>query len=176
MLAAYLGGVQQRWNGRGATQIPEQRQRFVAVIMRAHDAHLRNATIIQRLDILPSRRSERVVRAAPSTFREDIFFRIRTREQRKLGYPKKVRSTGRGIESCGSIKSARKELYGPLLTHHGTQPTQPGEAFASQALLNRPNKEIVERSAFETNGTSDDSHLRLNILFTDPYDITWSQL
>ena len=72
---------------------------IVAVTMRAH-AHLRDAPVIQRLDILPSRRRKRVVRATPSSFCEGIFFCIRTREQRKLGDPKKVRDTCWGIDPC----------------------------------------------------------------------------
>ena len=111
VLATYLGGVtymewKESHTNSGATS--ENRGRLMA----DHHAHLRNSPVIQRLDILPSRRSKRVMCAAPSSFRKGIFFCISAREQRKLGDPKKVWGTRWGIgpytvkksgESKGSI-------------------------------------------------------------------------
>ena len=99
VLAAYLGGVtymewKESHTNSGATS--ENRGRLMA----DHHAHLRNASVIQRLYILPSRRCKRVMRATPSSFRKGIFFCISAREQRKLGDPKKVWGARWVIDPC----------------------------------------------------------------------------
>jgi hypothetical protein len=59
--------------------------------------HLRDASLEQGLYVLPYWRSERVVRATPSTLCKEALFWVRTREQWKLSDPQKVRGTGWGI-------------------------------------------------------------------------------
>jgi hypothetical protein len=56
--------------------------------------HLRDASLVQGLYVLPHWRSEGVVRATPSTLCEEILFCVGTREQWKLSDPEKVRGTG----------------------------------------------------------------------------------
>jgi hypothetical protein len=60
-----------------------------------------------------------------------------------------------------------------LLTHHGTEPTQPGEAFAAQALSIHPNKKKLKKGR---HGKRMEEYLWSGRLFTDPHDIAWLQL
>jgi hypothetical protein len=102
VLAAYLGGAtNMEWKGEPHKFRSNVRGESSQTHGGDHQfAHLRNASVIQRLDILPSWRSKRMVRATPSSFCECIFFCISTREQRKFGDPKKVRATRWGIDPC----------------------------------------------------------------------------
>jgi hypothetical protein len=61
--------------------------------------HLRDASLVQGLYVLPCRRSEGVVRAAPSTLCKEVLLCVGTCEQRKLRDPEEVGGTRRGIRA-----------------------------------------------------------------------------
>ena len=88
--------------GVGATQIPETTSAMTATTAQVKYYDLGDASVIQRLHILPYGRGERVVRATPPTFRKKVLLCVRAREQRKFRDPEKVRGTRWVICPCAA--------------------------------------------------------------------------
>jgi hypothetical protein len=94
-----VGRVPGQRNGNGEPhECPCNVSDFSCIATHA-DPHLRNASLVEGLNVLPCRRGERVVRTTPSTLCKVVLFCVRPREQWKLSNPEEVRGTRWGIRS-----------------------------------------------------------------------------
>lgn len=88
--------------------------------MHITDANLGDTPVVHLVNVFPHGRREGVMRAAPSALREEFLVRVRTREKRELGDPKKM-WIGRqdefasGLCVTGEQKTETTERRGPTL-------------------------------------------------------------